>query len=155
MILIGLAILILRIGQDTLFLAKVDAFNRNNNYYIMAINFVEAIYGITVIKIILDLMQQNLIYVVIFGFGSLFGGLLSEGQEKGYVRRDLHLPFVAAVMAAAIREILNPMAVSHFPISLVDAFETLRTIFMGGIFTDLGRQKFINNIGSYSDQPGI
>lgn len=85
----------------------------------------------------------------------LFGGLLSEGQEKGYVRRDLHLPFVAAVMAATIREILNPVVMSQFPISLVEAFETLRAVFMGGIFTDLGRQKYINSIVFSSGQPAL
>jgi hypothetical protein len=49
-VLIGLAILGLRIGQDTLFLAKIDAFNRDSKAYSMAVNFVEAMYGITVIK---------------------------------------------------------------------------------------------------------
>ena len=100
MIIIGFAILLLRIGQDTLFLAKVDAFNRNNNYYTMTINFIEAMYGITVIKIILDLMQENYVYVVVFGFGSMLGGLLSatlkrkldnklQGQRKYFARISL------------------------------------------------------------------
>ncbi len=100
MIISGLAILLLRIGQDTLFLAKVDAFNRNNNYYTMGINFIEAIYGITVIKIILDLMQQDLTYLVLFGVGSMLGGWLSvtlkrkldnklQGQRKYFARISL------------------------------------------------------------------
>jgi hypothetical protein len=98
--LIGAAILVLRIGQDTLFLAKVDAFNRNNKVYSMSINFIEAMYGITVIKIILDLMQQSLLYLIIFGVGSMLGALLSgtlkskldnklQGQRKYFARISL------------------------------------------------------------------
>ncbi len=87
-ILIALLILFLRIGQDTLFLAKIDAFNRSNKYYSGAINFVEAMYGITVIKIILDLMQSNLSYIVIYGMGSVLGGLLS-GYIKGKLDKRL------------------------------------------------------------------
>ncbi len=83
-LLIALLILVLRIGQDTLFLAKIDAFNRNNRYYASGINFLEAMYGITVIKIILDLMQRNLSYIVIYGTGSILGGLLS-----GYIKNRL------------------------------------------------------------------
>lgn len=99
-ILTALFILLLRIGQDTLFLAKIDAFNRSNKVYSMSINFFEAMYAITVIKIILDLMQKNIYYVIFFGIGSLIGGLVSstikgkldnklEGQRKFYARISL------------------------------------------------------------------
>jgi uncharacterized protein YebE (UPF0316 family) len=83
-VLIAALILILRIGQDTLFLAKIDAFNRGNRYYSGAINFFEAMYGITVIKIILDLMQKDIYYIFIYGFGSILGGLVS-----GYIKNHL------------------------------------------------------------------
>ena len=86
--LIALMILLLRVGQDTLFLAKIDAFNRSNRYYSSAINFVEAMYGITVIKIILDLMQSHLSYILIYGTGSILGGLLS-GTIKNKLDRKL------------------------------------------------------------------
>lgn len=99
-LLIGLAILLLRIGQDSLFLAKIDAFNRDNKYYSMTINFIEAIYSITVIKIILDLMEKSPAYLLIYGFGSILGGLISsaikkrlddrlEGQRKFFARISL------------------------------------------------------------------
>lgn len=78
---------------------------------------------------------------------TVFGGLLREGQQKGYVRKDLHLPLVVTAMAATIRETLTPSAMSQFPISLVDAFETLRSVFMGGILTDQGRGMFIAGSG--------
>jgi len=99
-ILTALLILLLRIGQDTLFLAKIDAFNRANRVYSMSINFFEAMYAITVIKIILDLMEKSIYYVIFFGLGSLLGGLVSsgikrkldnklEGQRKFYARISL------------------------------------------------------------------
>lgn len=98
--LIGLAILVLRIGQDALFLAKIDAFNRDNRLYAMSINFFEAVYGITVIKIILDLMDTSQWYAVIFGCGSILGGFIIskvkrrlddrlEGQRKFFARISL------------------------------------------------------------------
>lgn len=81
-------ILLLRIGQDTLFLAKIDAFSRGNKYYSLGINFFEAMYGITVIKIILNLMQTNPLYVIIYGSGSILGGLLS-GKIKQKLDKNL------------------------------------------------------------------
>jgi hypothetical protein len=83
---IGL-ILLLRVGQDTLFLAKIDAFNRGNLYYSMGINFIEAIYGITVIKIILDLMDLSPFYVIAFGGGSLLGGLVIGSIKRKLDRK--------------------------------------------------------------------
>ncbi len=99
-ILTALLILLLRVGQDTLFLAKIDAFNRANKVYSMSINFFEAMYTITVIKIVLNLMQKSVYYVLFFGLGSLLGGLISsliksrldnklEGQRKFYARISL------------------------------------------------------------------
>ena len=85
-LIIGL-ILVLRIGQDTLFLAKIDAFNRGNKFYSMGINFVEAIYGITVISIILKLMERNPFFVIAFGAGSIIGGFLSGRIKQKLDRR--------------------------------------------------------------------
>jgi hypothetical protein len=93
-------ILLLRIGHDMLFLTKIDAFNRNNKYYTMGINFVEAVYGISVVKFILDLMSKSIWYVLIFGLGSLLGGLIVsiikqkidyklQGQRKYFARISL------------------------------------------------------------------
>ena len=73
----------------------------------------------------------------------LFGGLLREGQKKGFVRQDFNLPFVIFFIAVTIRETLNPEVVSRYPVSLMDAFDTLRSIIMGGILTDSGRDKFL------------
>lgn len=73
----------------------------------------------------------------------VFGGLLSEGQAEGFVRKELHVPFVVHFIAAIIRETMNPSIVSQFPISILEAFETLRTILLGGVLTHVGRERFL------------
>jgi len=114
-VLIAIMILILRIGQDTLFLAKIDAFNRGNKIYSMSINFLEAMYGITVIKIILDLMQKSPWYVLVFGFGSMIGGILVsgikgkldrrlEGQRKYFARISLENDIDRSELISILKE---------------------------------------------------
>ena len=99
-LLTGLLILVLRAGQDVLFLAKIDAFNRSNRLYSRIINFIEAMYGITVISIILGLMSTNMLYLLVYGLGSVLGGTISgmvkkklddklEGQRKFFARITL------------------------------------------------------------------
>jgi len=96
-ILIGLVVLTARIVQDFLFLKKIDSFNRNDKVRSMIYNFIEAMYTITVLKIIIELIDQSYIYVVLFGLGSMIGGLIIsklkarmdnklEGQRKFYAR---------------------------------------------------------------------
>jgi hypothetical protein len=114
-LLTALAILVLRIGQDSLFLAKIDAFNRENQFYSTTINFIEAMYGITVIKIILDLMSQNVFYILVYGIGSICGGLISryikgrlddrlEGQKKFYARIALENDQDRSALIEILRE---------------------------------------------------
>lgn len=96
-IFIGLIVLTARIVQDFLFLRKIDSFNRNDKVRSMIYNFVEAVYTISVLKIIIELMDQTYVYVILFGLGSTIGGLIIsklkskmdnklEGQRKFYAR---------------------------------------------------------------------
>jgi hypothetical protein len=50
---------------------------------------------------------------------------------------------VVHFIAAIIRETMNPSIVSQFPISILEAFETLRTILLGGVLTHTGRERFL------------
>jgi AcrR family transcriptional regulator len=74
----------------------------------------------------------------------IFGRLLSEGQQKGLVRADLNHPFLVFMLSAMIRETLTPNVVSQFSVSFVEAFETVRFVFLGGVLTDRGRERFFN-----------
>lgn len=76
----------------------------------------------------------------------VFGRMLQEGQQKGFVRADLNLPFVIQLLSTLIREALNPDMVSQFSVSMVQAFDILRSIFLGGILTDVGRERFFTAI---------
>lgn len=96
-LLVGLAILLGRVFQDIFFLSKIDAFNRENKIYMAIINFIEALYGISIIKLTIDLMRSHFFYAVLFGVGSTIGGFVVlfikkklnnslEGQRKYFVR---------------------------------------------------------------------
>ena len=114
-LLIAGVILVLRVGQDILFLTKIDAFNRDNRLYAMSVNFLEAVYGITVIKVILDLMETSGWYAVVFGAGSILGGLISsrvkrklddrlEGQRKFFARISLEVDIDRSELIDLLRE---------------------------------------------------
>ena len=96
-VLIGLIVLSLRIVQDVLFLAKIDAFNRSARVKILIFNFIEALYTISVFKVIIDLMDSSYFYAVIFALGSSIAGVIVskvksrlddklEGQRKFFAR---------------------------------------------------------------------
>lgn len=96
-ILIGLIVLTARVIQDFLFLRKIDSFNRNDKVRSMIYNFVDAVYSISVLKVIIELMDQSYMYVILFGMGSIVGGLIIskiktkmdnklEGQRKFFAR---------------------------------------------------------------------
>lgn len=93
-------ILILKIGQDVLFLGKIDAFNRNNKLYYLLISFIESAYAISVLGYILILMSTSYIFILIYGIGAILGAFFSslikkrldnklEGQRKFFVRITL------------------------------------------------------------------
>jgi hypothetical protein len=95
-----LLILALKIGQDVLFLGKIDAFNRSNKFYYLTISFIESAYAIFVIGYILNLMTSSVWYIFVYGFGAIFGSLISsiikghlddklEGQRKFFARITL------------------------------------------------------------------
>ncbi|MFW6225813.1 MAG: hypothetical protein ACOC3V_02490 [bacterium] len=92
-----LLILFLKIGQDVLFLGKIDAFNRSNKVYYWIISFIEAAYAISVIGFVLALMQSSFLYILVYGAGAVLGAIISskikgrldnklEGQRKFFAR---------------------------------------------------------------------
>ncbi|GAK59718.1 hypothetical protein U27_06703 [Candidatus Vecturithrix granuli] len=112
-LLVGLAILLGRVFQDVFFLGKIDAFNRENKVYMAIINFVEALYGISIIKLTIDLMRSNFFYAVLFGMGSTIGGFVVlilkkkfnntlEGQRKYFVR--IAVPANTSDLVAQMRD---------------------------------------------------
>lgn len=95
-----LVILLLKIGMDTLFLTKIDAYNRTNKLYYLTITFIESSFGIFGLKIVLDLVGGNQFYIFAFALGAVLAGLISskikakmddklEGQRKFFARITL------------------------------------------------------------------
>ena len=93
-------ILFLKIGQDVLFLGKIDAFNRSNRIYYLIISFIESAYAISVLSYVLVLMSSSYLYVLIYGFGAIMGAIISSffknklddklnGQMKFFARITL------------------------------------------------------------------
>lgn len=95
-----LLILSLKIGQDVLFLGKIDAFNRSNKVYYLTVSFIESAYAIMVLGYVLSLMSNSYFYVLVYGAGAILGGIISskikakldnrlEGQRKFFARITL------------------------------------------------------------------
>lgn len=114
-ILIGLIILTARIFQDALFLGKIDSFNRNARIRSMVFNFVEAVYTISILKIVIELMSESYFYAILFGLGSAIGGLIIskikallddklEGQRKFYARISIEEGIDPAPLIKELKE---------------------------------------------------
>lgn len=93
-------ILFLKVGQDVLFLGKIDAFQRGNKLYYRVISFIEAAYGITVLGFVISLMSTSFYYILVYGAGAVLGAIISskiksrldhklEGQRKFFARITL------------------------------------------------------------------
>jgi hypothetical protein len=96
-ILAALGVIIGRIFLDVFFLGKMDAFYKNNKIRLIVFGFLESIYSIVVIKIVIDLMQIHWSLSLLYGFGAILGIFVSdfikrrldkklEGQRKFFVR---------------------------------------------------------------------
>lgn len=96
-LLLGFFVLTGRILMDILFIGKMDAFYKSQHIKMMAYGFIESIYAILVLSIIINLIETNIVYSIIYGVGSLLGMRISrlikaklddklEGQRKFFVR---------------------------------------------------------------------
>lgn len=95
-----LSILALKIGMDVLFLAKIDAFNRTNRLYYLAVTFIETAFGIFGLSIVLNMVGSNYYYIFVYAAGAVLAGFISslikrrlddklEGQRKFFARITL------------------------------------------------------------------
>ncbi len=93
----ALIVLIGRIMQDILFNLKIEMFNRGKKIGVFCINFFESMVAIYVIKLVIDLINQNIFLLGFLGIGSSLGGIIVIflrqkmnkkliGQRKYFVR---------------------------------------------------------------------
>ena len=85
----ALIVFIGRIIWDMLFNIKIEMFNRGNLKGIIGFNFIESIVAIYIIKIVIDLVNQNILLLVFLGAGSSIGGLVVL-----FIRRKINLKLI-------------------------------------------------------------
>lgn len=96
-ILLGFFVLTGRVVMDILFLGKMDSFYKSDKVKMMIFGFVESVFAVLVLSIIINLMSSNPLYSLIYGVGAVLGMRISsfikrrlddklEGQRKFFVR---------------------------------------------------------------------
>lgn len=73
-----------------------------------------------------------------------FNLLINEGIEKGVFRKDLDQQIVLLMYMNAIQGILNPEVLSQLPYTANQVFESIIRVFLEGIFTEEGRNKYLS-----------
>jgi len=96
-LILGIFVLTGRVLMDILFLGKMDSFYKSEKLKMMVYGFIESIYAVLVLSIIIGLMETNILYSIIYGVGAIIGMRVSsiikrklddklEGQRKFFVR---------------------------------------------------------------------
>ena len=73
-----------------------------------------------------------------------FNLLINEGIEKGVFRKDIDQQIVVLLYMNAIQGILNPEVLSQLPYTATQVFESIIRVFLEGIFTEEGRNKYLS-----------
>jgi len=90
-------VIIGRVFLDVFFLMKMDSFYKNDKLRLFIFGFLESVYGVSILAIIIGLMQTSWIYSLLYGVGAILGIWLSnaikrklddklEGQRKFFIR---------------------------------------------------------------------
>jgi len=97
LLIIGTIVFFGRVVQDIFFLGKIDAFQKSKKPYMMAMNFLDAVYGILMLRYVIHYIDISVLFAVVFGLGSAIGGLLIiklrdrlnkrlKGQRRFFIR---------------------------------------------------------------------
>jgi AcrR family transcriptional regulator len=73
-----------------------------------------------------------------------FNLLINEGMEKGIFRKDIDQQIIVLLYMNAIQGILNPEVLAQLPYTANQVFESSIRVFMEGIFTEEGRNKYLS-----------
>lgn len=96
-ILAAIVVILGRVLLDVFFLMKMDSFYKSAKIRLFIFGFLEALYSVGVLAIIIDLMKTNWLYSILYGLGAILGMWVSrhikrrlddklEGQRKFFVR---------------------------------------------------------------------
>lgn len=92
-----------RIFLDVFFLGKMDAFYKDDKLKLIIFGFLEAVYSVVVLSIVIGLMETHWLYSATYGIGAIAGIYVSsfikkrldkklEGQRKFFVRVSMQDP---------------------------------------------------------------
>jgi AcrR family transcriptional regulator len=73
-----------------------------------------------------------------------FNLLINEGIEKGVFRKDIDKQILILLYMNAIQGILNSDVLSQLPYTANQVFESIIRVFLEGIFTEEGRNKYLS-----------
>jgi AcrR family transcriptional regulator len=73
-----------------------------------------------------------------------FSLLINEGIEKGVFRKDIDMQILVLLYMNAIQGILNSDVLSQLPYTTKQVFESIIKVFLEGIFTEEGRNKYLS-----------
>jgi len=73
-----------------------------------------------------------------------FNLLINEGMEKGIFRKDIDQQIVVLLYINAIQGILNSDVLSQLPYTANQVFESIIRVFLEGMFTEEGRNKYLS-----------
>jgi AcrR family transcriptional regulator len=73
-----------------------------------------------------------------------FNLLINEGMEKGVFRKDIDQQIIVLLYMNAIQGILNPEVLAKLPYTVNQVFESIIRVFLEGIFTEEGRNKYLS-----------
>lgn len=74
-----------------------------------------------------------------------FSKLINQGKESGIFRNDFQSDVAVQLYFSAIHGLLNPQTLSQLPTTANEAYSDIIKIFFEGIFSEQGREKYIDS----------
>ncbi|MFA6455577.1 MAG: TetR/AcrR family transcriptional regulator [Bacteroidota bacterium] len=71
-----------------------------------------------------------------------FAQMVKQGVDLGIFRKDVNVQVFVLMYASAMQTVINPLALSHVPVSIDQAYQSAVTVFFEGMMTDEGRKKY-------------
>jgi len=72
--------------------------------------------------------------------------MLTEGIERGHVRRDIEVPFICEMVLLSVEGLLRPAALERFALAPRQVIDRVLSILFAGILTSAGRKAYENTV---------
>jgi len=81
-----------------------------------------------------------------------FAQMVKQGVDLGIFRKDVNVQVFVLMYAAAMQTVINPVTLSHLPVSIDQAYQAAVTVFFEGMMTDEGRNKYRTKLTVHSKE---